>query len=230
MTNTPPAPPAPVPAPTDPPTLPAPEPTPPTDPPVPGDKKPDRFAEERRRADAAEKRAKDAETALAERDRKEAEDNGEWEKVANQNASERDAEKAENNRLKAERKVERIANKAIFNPVKDSETEETTHSRFINPDEALALLPDSTDLTNDDAVTEALHTLATQRPHLMRSEVNAPAPAPTPANTPSGGPGGTQPGGKPKLTREYVEGLSVQEIQKLTRERTEEMAALRRGS
>lgn len=184
----------------------------------------------RRAQEAAEKRAKDAEDALAAKERAEAEANGEWEKVAKQNEADRDAARAETARVNAERTVERIANRPSFNVVKDPETNDETGARFINPDEALALLPKDTDLTSDEAVTEALQKLATERPHLVRAEVSASPPAPAPSPTPSGGPGGTQPGTKPKLTKEYIEGLSVQEIQKLRRERPDDVAAVLRGS
>lgn len=207
---------------------PAPAPTPPQPPQPPEPKQPDRFAEERRRADAAEKRAKEAEDALAARERADAEQKGEWEKVATEEKTAHGQTQAELARVKAERMVERIAGKAQFNPVTDEKTGETTHSRFINPDEALALLPNSTDTTDEDAVTEALQKLATERPHLTRSE--APTALPTPSPTPSGGPGGPAPAGPPKLTREYVESLPIHEIQKLRKERPEEMNAVLAGS
>lgn len=188
------------------------------------------MAEMRRERDAAKRRAQELEDEKAERERQDAEAKGEWEKLANDNAAERDAAKAETARVKAERMVERIANRPKFNPVTDTETGETTSGRFINPDEALALLPKDTDLTDEAVVTEALQTLATARPHLVRAESQHAPPAPDPVKTPSGGPGGTQPGGKPKLTREYLNGLEVPELQKLRRERPEDVAAALRGS
>ncbi len=207
---------------------PAPAPTPPPAPQPPEPKQPDPMAKIRRERDEAKREADEAKAELAERDRREAEQKGEWEKVATEEKTAHGQTQAELARVKAERMVERIAGKAQFNPVKDEKTGETTHSRFINPDEALALLPDSTDLTNEDVVTEALQKLATERPHLTRSE--APTVLPTPSPTPSGGPGGPAPAGPPKLTREYVEHLSVQEIQKLRAERPDELKAVLAGS
>lgn len=222
----------PTPAPTDPP-----EPTPaPADPPEqapdPAEpKKPDPMAQMRRERDKAQREADEAKAALAERERKEAEEKGQWEEVAKQNETRAETAEQTLARERAERRVESIASKPQFELPPANEGDTPTTARFVNPDEALALLPDETDLTDEDVVTEALQALAASRPHLLHNEA-APTPTP-PTPTPSGAPkpgGGPQPGSQPKLTREYIKGLSVSEIQKLRRERPDDFKAAMSGS
>lgn len=221
-TPTPANPPEPAPAPAEPP---APEPA------EPEPKPPSAEARMRRERDEARREAQEAKDQLAEREKADAEAKGEWEKVAKQNADERDSVKQQLDRERAERRVESIASKPQFAVPGADEDSEPVTARFVNPDEALALLPKDTDLTSEEAVTDALKTLAESRPHLLQAEVSA-APA-QPSPTPSGGaklPAGQQPGSEPRLTREYLKGLSVPEIQKIRRERPKDFAAAMAGS
>lgn len=105
----------------------------------------------RREKQEAEARAKAAEDELAARQRKEAEDQGEWEKLAKQYETERDEARTDLVELRAQIQVERIARRR----------------KFRNADEALALLPGDLDRSDEDAVDKALETLAENRPHLI---------------------------------------------------------------
>lgn len=194
---------------------PTPEPAPPE--PAPEPKKPDPIAEQRRRADAEKRRADALQKQIDEAERAKAEEEGRHKDLADAERKRADDAEAQLQRINAERKVERIASSPTFG-------EGESKTRFINPDEALALLPANTDLTDDGAVSDALTALAAQRPHLLQ----APAAAPRPAA--SGTPGTPAPTDKPKITREYIDSLSVTEVQKLMDERPDEVSAALAGA
>lgn len=157
-------------------------------PPPKPDPKPDEerdraFAEQRRKANEAEGRAKKAEQELADIKRKEAEQAGEWEKLAKQYETERDQARKELADLRAQIKVEGIAK----------------NLKFRNADEAIALLPADIDRADESAVTTALQALAENRRHLLDNG--------TPG--PTGLPGGGSPTG---LTLAEVKEMSPDEI------------------
>jgi flagellar biosynthesis GTPase FlhF len=104
------------------------------------------IAEERRKARAAEKRAADLEAKLSERDRKDAEAEGRWQEIAEQE------------REKAESLERQIADRER----RDSVTAAARGLRFKNPDLAFRLL-DESDTSEPEA---ALRRLAKQEPYL----------------------------------------------------------------
>lgn len=109
------------------------------------------MAELRRRAEAAEKTARDAKAELDRIEREKAEKAGEWEKLAKQYETERDEARLE---LAGERQnatVEKAAGRL----------------KFRNTDEAVALLPTDLDRADTTAVDKALEQLAVNRPHLI---------------------------------------------------------------
>lgn len=157
-------------------------------PPPKPDPKPDEdrdraFAEQRRKANEAEQRARAAEQQLADIERTKAEQAGEWEKLAKQYETERDQARQELADLRTEIKVEKTASRL----------------KFKNTDEALALLPRELDRSDDQAVADALEALATNRPHLIDNG----KPGPT------GLPAGSSPTG---LTLAEVQAMSPAEI------------------
>lgn len=185
---------------------PEPQPAPQTAPPSPEPpKSEDPMARERRRADAEKRRADELQKQIDDAKRAEAEAKGEWERVAAEEKSRADAAEAEASRIKAERTVERIASRPNFGA-----GEEGQGVRFINPDEALALLPSSVDLTDESAITQALDLLASERPHLLARPAT-PAVSPPP----SGGPTPPAGGDPPRLTREALNAMNPSEVQKL---------------
>ncbi len=76
--------------------------------PKPEDDRDAAFARERRKREAAEKEAKDARDKLAAKERKEAEDQGEWQKLADTYEKERDQARQELTDLRTELKVEKL--------------------------------------------------------------------------------------------------------------------------
>jgi membrane protein involved in colicin uptake len=145
------------------------------------------FAEQRRRADEAERRAKAAEDALAERARKEAEEQGRWKELAEQ-------EKARADRLEAD--------KAKADQRNNAERTAST-LKFRDAGYALYLLEQQrVDLADAPAVKTALEQIAQDRKDLI--EGNPPPPSGAPA-------GGTQPD-PPKLTREQLAAMTPQQV------------------
>lgn len=156
---------------------------PPADPPKPDDRD-EAFARLRREKEAAERKARDAEDRLAAKQREEAEQAGEWEKLAKQYETERDEARKDLADLKTRIKVEGIAKRL----------------KFRREDEAIALLPNNLDRDDDGAVSKALEDLAAERPHLVDNG------APPPSGAPAGG--GNQGG----LTLEQVKAMTPDEI------------------
>lgn len=72
------------------------------------------FAELRRKADEAERRAKAAEDAIAARDRADAEAQGKWEELAKNERTAREKAEADAARIREERMVERLASSLKF--------------------------------------------------------------------------------------------------------------------
>lgn len=121
----------------------------------PPDPKPDDrdagMARLRREKEAAERKARDAQAELDRRDREQAEQAGEWEKLAKQYETERDQARTELTELRQEIKVKGFAKRL----------------KFRHEDEAIALLPRDVDVTDEGAVQAALEALAENRPHLI---------------------------------------------------------------
>lgn len=202
------------------------DPAPPAEPPAPptppAPKPEDPMARERRRGDAEKKRADELQKQIDERNRKEAEEQGRHQELAETERKRADELQAQLDSVNAERTVERIASQPQFGA---DEENGVKPARFINPDEALALLPSNTDLTDEDAVKTALTELATTRPHLLQ-RTTTPTPPTPPATPPStGSPGNPAPTDKPKITREYIDSLSVQETRQLMKDRPDDVQA-----
>lgn len=153
------------------------------------------MARMRREKEAAERRAQEAEDKLAAEERKKAEQQGEWQKLAEQYESERDQARQETADLrkefddfKARIEVEKIARRL----------------KFRNDDEALALVkvnnPDL-DLSDRAAAEAALTRLADERKHLI--DTGAPPPGGRPTGDPPAG----------SLTREQVEAMTPAELE-----------------
>lgn len=160
-------------------------PTPPK--PDPPDPKPDdrdgAMARMRREKEAAEREKRELQAEIERRDREQAEQAGEWEKLAKQYETERDQARKDLADLKAQIKVEGIAKRL----------------KFRNTDEAIALLPTDTDRADEAAVSAALEALAENRPHLLDNG------APGPTGLPAGG----SPTG---LTLEQIKEMSPAEV------------------
>lgn len=141
------------------------------------------FARLRREKQEAERQAKEARDALAAKERAEAEQAGEWEKLAKTYEQERDEARQELADLRTQITVEKLA----------------TTLHFRNADEAIALLPSNLDRSDDDRVRAALTTLAENRPHLIDNG------KPGPTGGPAGGP-------TTDLTIDQVKRMTPQEI------------------
>lgn len=198
--NTPPAPAPgqnPTPDPVVPPAAPPAPPAPPTPPVVPDDKaaRDAAFAEQRRRADAAEAEAQQLRDREAQRERDEAEARGEHEKIAAQEKARADAAEAEVERIKTEAKVRDLA----------------SGLNFRNPADALALLPADVDRKDDAALTAALTQLATDRDYLVATP---PPPSPAPSGSPIGGTPPAEPTHQ-DVTPEQLRQMSTAEVSRL---------------
>lgn len=170
---------------------PNPDPEPPA-PPAPDAERDRAFAELRRRAEAAEKAAKDAADQLAERERKEAEEQGRWKDLAEQEKARADQLAASMAAQEQDRSVEAAARA----------------QRFRDPDIAKHLLPATVDRNDPDAVNAALERVAQERPHLIDAGTSPPAP-------PSGGAPGGNPPEPTGLTAGQLRAMSPQQIAKL---------------
>ena len=145
------------------------------------------FAEMRRKADEAERRAKAAETALAEQERKKAEEDGRWKELAEQEKARADKLEAAQVAAEQQRHAERSA----------------TDLKFKDTGYALYLLAqDHVDLSDPAAVKAGLEQIAKNRADLV-------GPAAPP---PSGGPtGGTQ-DPPAKLTRAQLAEMTPKQV------------------
>lgn len=149
------------------------------------------FAEQRRRAEAAEKQLKDLQEREAQREREKAEEEGRWKDLAEQADAARKAAEAEAARVKSESAIKEIA----------------AQMDFRNPSDALALLPTDVDRTDDEQVKAALQALAEDRAYLIKTE-----PAHTPA-PPSGNPaGGTPPAASHRPTFAEIKNMTPAQI------------------
>lgn len=157
------------------------------------------MADLRRRAEAAEKRAAEAEAAEAERVRKQAEEEGRWKDLADQERVRADAAVAD----LAKRDAEALAAEA-----KNNARTAATQRKFADASYALYLLEAGRiDLTDAAAVSTALDELATRRADLLTV---------TPPPPPSGGPPApAAPNGGPGLTREQIAAMSPDQVRKL---------------
>lgn len=108
------------------------------------------FAEQRRKARAAERRVKELEKKLSERDRKDAEAEGRWQEIAEEERKAREALEAQ--------VADRDRREAI--------TQAATGLRFKNPQLAYRLL-DRDDAVDQQAAEQALKRLAKQEPYLI---------------------------------------------------------------
>lgn len=162
--------------------------TPPPPEPKPDDR--DRaFAEQRRKADEAERRAKAAEDALAERERKEAEEQGRWKEIAEKAEAKAADLEARHTAAEQRRNAERAAS--------DLKVKDTGYALYL-------LEQDKVDLSDPSAVKTALEQLTTNRPDLLGG--TAPPP-------PTGGPaGGTGPTDPPKLTADQLRAMTPQQV------------------
>ena len=198
-----PAPPTPPPA--TPPAAPPP-PTPPATPPAPAPppaaaEKPDdaAFARIRRENAALEAEAKRLRDEAAERERKEAEEQGRWKELAEQ-------EKARADRLEADRAAERA---------KANAAKAAGELKFADPDYALyRLAQDGVSLEDPAAVKAALENLAQSAPSMLQGTAPPPPPPPPPPSGAPITPGPAAPGG-PTLTAAQLAEMSPTAIAKL---------------
>lgn len=145
------------------------------------------FARMRREKEEAEKRAKDAEDKLAAEERKKAEEQGEWQKLAEQEKAR--ADKLDADRVAADERsnAERIA----------------TGLKFKDPGYALYLLQQqSVDLADAAKVKETLDGIIKDRAELIDGA----------APPPSGGPAGTTTDDTSKVTVEQLRTMTPQQV------------------
>lgn len=157
------------------------------------------MAEMRRRAEAAEKRAAEAEAAEAERVRKQAEEEGRWKDLADQ-------ERQRADRLQADLAAREQAAQAAEQ--KRNAERAAGDRRFRDTGYALYLLEqDKVDFADAAAVGNALDDLAKKRTDLLNAE---------PAPPPSGGPPKPAPQGTgPALTAEQIAAMSPDQVRQL---------------
>ena len=148
------------------------------------------FAEFRRKADEAERRAKAAEDALAEQERKKAEEEGRWKELAEQERARADRLEAAQVAAEQKRNAERSA--------KDLKFKDTGYALYL-------LAQDSVDLADPAAVKAGLEQIATNRADLVG----------TAAPPPSGGPTGGAQDPPPKLTRESMAAMTPKQVSAL---------------
>lgn len=148
------------------------------------------MARMRREKDEADKRAKAAEDKLAAEERKKAEEQGEYQKLADQEKARADKLEAEKNEERAKVNAEKTASGLKF--------KDTGYALYL-------LAADNIDLSDPAAVKAALEQIATDRKDLVSG-------IPPP---PSGGPAGGSDGKPPGLTREQLAGMSPAAIAKL---------------
>jgi hypothetical protein len=169
------------------------------DPPKPDDGQNRAMAELRRRAEAAEKRAAEAEAAEAERVRKQAEEEGRWKDIADQERARADAATAERDRIRADAEAEKARTNAQ-RAAMDRKFKDTGYALYLLEQQAV-------DFTDAAAVGNALDELVKSRADLL----NAAPPAP-----PSGGPPAPGPqGGGPALTAEQIAAMSPDKVRQL---------------
>lgn len=180
-----------------------PEPPPPTPPPAPAPENA-AFAEMRRQLKAAEDRAKALEEAEAERQRKQAEETGEFKRLYEE-------EKARNDRLQSQidqgeqnRRAERLVSRVAAD------------LHFRNTDDAVRFLSDDIDRSDEDAVRKALEQLAKDRDYLVTKQQAPPSGRP---------PGGGDPNPEADITYEQLQGMTAKQIAALPKEKLDKALA-----
>lgn len=145
------------------------------------------LARMRREKEAAEKQAKDAREALAERDRKDAEEQGRWEELAKTETARREALEVSQREADQRRNAERSAG----------------YLKFKDAGYALYLLQqDQVDLADPAAVKTALAGMAETRKDLVQGHVPPP----------SGGPAGGEKTDPPGLTAEQITAMTPRQL------------------
>lgn len=146
------------------------------------------FARMRREKEAAEREAQQAREALAERDRKEAEEQGRWKDIAEQEKARADKLEADAKAKDDQRNAERAARDL----------------KFKDPEYALYLLrQNGVDISDPVAVKAGLEEIAKTRTDLIGTAPPAP---------PSGGAPGGNPPEPAGLTAEQLRAMSPQQI------------------
>lgn len=160
-------------------------------PPAPGGDQDRAFAEMRRRAEAAERDAQAARDQLAERERQEAEQQGEYKRLYEEQKAENETLKATQARAEQRRHAERTAGDLKFR--------DTGYALYLLDQQRV-------DMSDAAAVKAALDQLVADRPDLVGT-----APPPPPSGGPAGG-GNQDP---PKLTREQLAAMTPDQIRRL---------------